>query len=117
MSIFSSMVVFDASPKLPQVAGKSAAKKNIEMLVAPRVRMFRAPDRFDAAKMFAVACSVAAENDHDAAIVIARTPEPVALMIANRFRQTEPRPKEIDRARLTVAVRENCRPRLFFRRK
>src|SRR5881398_1920923 len=76
------------------------------MLVAPRVPMFRATCRFDAAEIFAVA----------AAVVIARTPEPKALMIGNRFWQAESRPEEIDRARLTVTVRENCRPRLFFRR-
>src|SRR6266481_8679255 len=87
------------------------------MLVAPRVRMFDPAGRFDALEMFAVAGSIAAENDDDAAIIIARPPKPVALMIANRFRQTESRSEEIDRAGLTVTVRENRRPRLFFRRK
>src|SRR5262249_30334013 len=63
---------------------------------------------------FAVTASVAAENNHDCSVVIARTPNPVGLMIANRFRQTEPRPEVIDRARFAEVVRENGGARLFF---
>src|ERR1051325_7628552 len=86
------------------------------MFVAPRVRMFDSTGGLHALEMFAVAGPIAAENNHDAAVVIARTPKPVALMIANRFRQTEPRPKEIDRVSLAIAVGENRRARLFFAR-
>src|SRR2546430_1956454 len=87
------------------------------MLVAPRVRMRGATDRLNAAEMFAVAGAVTAENDHDAAVVSARSPEPVALMITNRFWQTESRSEEVDRARLAVTVRKNRGPRLFLSRK
>src|SRR5437667_1898194 len=89
MSIFSLVVAFDFRPGLLQIASEAAADENIEMLVAPRVRMFDVASRFDALEMFAVAGAVAAENDHDAAVVIARAPNPVGLMIADRFRQTE----------------------------
>src|SRR3989442_244903 len=117
MSIFSSVVVLDLVPSASQIASESAAEKNIEMLVAARVRMFRATNYCDAAEMFAVAGAVTPENNHDAAVIIARTPKPVALMIANRFRQTKSWSEEIDRARLTVTVCKNCRPHLLFRRK
>src|SRR2546421_10690361 len=87
------------------------------MLVAPRVRMRGATDRLNASEMFAVAGAVTAKNDHDAAVVSARSPEPVALMITNRFWQTELRSEEVDRARLAVTVRKNRGPRLFLSRK
>src|ERR1700731_2385871 len=87
------------------------------MLVAPRVRMLGATDRLHTPEVFAVTGAVTAENDHDAAVIIARPPQPVALMITNRFRQTESRSEEIDRARLAVAVRKNRGPRMFLSRK
>src|SRR5262249_7493230 len=117
MSIFSSVVFFHFRPCLSQIAGESATKKNVKMLVAPRVRMLNVTDGLDTLKMFAVTASVAAENNHDCSVVIARTPNPVGLMIANRFRQTEPRPEVIDRARFAEVVRENGGARLFFGRK
>ena len=116
-SIFSSVVFFHFGPGLPQISGESAAEENIEMLVAPRVRMFGMTCDFDALKMFAIAGPIATENDYDASIIIPRAPQPVALMIANRFRQTKPRTEEIDRARFTVIVRENRGVFLFLGRK
>jgi len=87
------------------------------MLVASRVPMFRAPGRLHASEMLAVTSPVTPKNNHDTAVVIARPPKPVTLMVTNRFRQTESRPEEIDRAGLTVTIRENCCPRLFLGRK
>src|SRR5437868_14847910 len=96
MSIFSSVVFFHFRPCFSKIAGESATQENIEMLVAPRVRMFDAASRFHALEMFAIAAAVAAENDDNAPVVIARSPEPVALMIANRFRQSELRTEEVE---------------------
>ena len=107
MSIFSLVVAFNFRPGLAQIASESAAEKNIEMLVAARVRMLDVAGRFDAAKMFAVAGAVTPENNHRAAVVIAGPPNPVGLMIADRFRQTESRSEEIDRAGFAEVVREN----------
>src|SRR5207248_5580828 len=104
MSIFSLVVAFDFRPGLSQIASEPAADENIEMFVAPRVRMFDVAGSFDAAKMLAVAGAVAAENDHGAAVVIARAPNPVTLMIADRFRKTEPWSEEIDRAGFAEVV-------------
>src|SRR5947209_4401318 len=87
------------------------------MLVAPRVRMFDPPDRFDAPEVFAVASPVASEHDHETAVVIARAPKPVALMITDRFRQTEVGPEEIDRTRFAIVVGENRGARALLRRK
>ena len=84
------------------------------MLVAPRVRMFGMTRDFDTLEVFAIACSIAPENDNDTTVVIARTPPPKCLMIGDRFGQTERWAKVIDRAGLTVAVCKNCRARLFF---
>src|SRR3954469_11947 len=57
--------------------------------------------------MLAVPFPVAAQDDHAFASVIARTPEPVALVIADRFRQSVLLAEEIDRTRLAVAVGED----------
>src|ERR1700730_14164725 len=116
MSIFSLVVFLHFHPGRSQIAGKPAAEKNIEVLVPARVRMFGANAPFDTLKMFAVASSIAAEHNRDAAVVIARTPEPVALMIADRFRQTETRPEEIDRAGFAIIIREDRGSLLFFGR-
>src|SRR2546430_7037962 len=87
------------------------------MLAARGVGRRGAPARLNAGEMFAVAGAVPAKNDHDAAVVSARSPEPVALMITNRFWQTESRSEEIDRTRLAITVRKNRGPRLFLSRK
>src|SRR6266446_99242 len=79
--------------------------------------MIGVPDDFHAAEMLAIAGAVAAKHDHALAGVIARAPKPVALMIANRFRQPVLRAEEIDRASLAVTVREDCSPRALLGRK
>src|SRR4029077_1128900 len=114
---FSSVVFFHSRPRGPQIAGKSATQENIEVLVAARVGMLDMTSDFDTLEMFAVTAAIAPENNHDAAVVIARAPEPVALMITDRFRQTESRPEEIDRTSLTITIGENRDARLVLRRK
>ena len=76
------------------------AKKNIEVFVTPRIGMRGAADRIDPREVLAIARAVAAKHDHAFAGVVARPPKPVALMIADRFRQPIFFPEEIDRARL-----------------
>src|SRR5205085_11994631 len=71
--------------------------------------MIGAADRFHGREMFAVSSPVASENDHAFAGVIARTPKPIALMVADCFGQAVLLSKEIDRAGLAVAIREDCR--------
>src|SRR5438876_76459 len=74
-------------------------------------------DGFHAGETFAVAGAVAAENDDAFAGVIARTPKPIVLVIADRLRQPIFPAEEIDRARLAVTVGEDRRLRALFRRK
>ena len=83
MSIFSSVLFFHLAPGALQIASEFAAEENIEMFVATRVRMLDVANRLDAAKMFAVACAIAAEHDDAAAIVTARALQPVALMVVS----------------------------------
>src|SRR5690349_15096746 len=79
--------------------------------------MFDMTDCFDAPEMLAIAASIAPQNNHDATIVIAWTPQPIALMIADRFRQSEPGTEEIDRTGFAIVVRENRGRGLFVGRK
>src|SRR5207237_5653305 len=76
-----------------------------------------AADCFHAREMFPVPGAVTAQNDDAFTRVIAWAPEPVALMAADRFRQPVLLPEKIDRAGLTVAVREDRRLRALLRRK
>src|SRR5947208_12519498 len=87
------------------------------MLVATRVGMIGAAHCFYRREMLPVTFAVAPKNDHAFAGVIARSPEPVALVIADRFRQPVLLPEEIDRPSLAVAVREDCRLRALLGRK
>src|ERR1700730_1271329 len=95
------------SPGFSQIASKSATEKNIEMFVAPRIRMLGAPNNFHAREMFAIASAVTAQDNDSAAVIIARPPQPVALMIANRLGQTQARSEKIDRAGLAVTIGED----------
>src|SRR5947208_14438349 len=79
--------------------------------------MSGAADCFHAREMFAVPGAVTAQNDDAFARVTAWAPEPVALMVADRFRQSVFLAEEIDRAGLTVTIREDRRPRALLRRK
>src|SRR5437868_834722 len=79
--------------------------------------MIGAACHLHASKVFAVACAVAAEDDDALAGVIARSPKPIALMIADRFRKSVLLPEEIDRAGLAVTICENRRDRALLRRK
>src|SRR2546423_10164016 len=117
MSIFSSVVFLHFLPSFSQIARKAATKKNVEVLVAPRVPMFDVAHCLHALKMFAIAGTITAENYDNAAVVLSRATEPVTLMITNCFRQTESRPEEIDRSRFAIIVCENRGARLFFGRK
>src|ERR1035437_2098034 len=64
-----------------------------------------------------VALVAFAQNDHAFARKLARSPDPVVLVIANSFRQAIFRPEEIDGAGIAVIVGENRGLALFFRRK
>src|SRR5690242_11874586 len=77
------------------------------MLVEPRVRMLRAAGSFDGGEMFAISATVAAQHDNGLTGVIARAPIPIALMPADGFLQAVSGAKEIDCARLAVAVRKD----------
>src|SRR4051812_32004887 len=71
--------------------------------------MIRAPGDFHAGEMFAIPFPITTENDDAFAGVIARAPQPIALVITDRFGQTIFLAEEIDRASLAVAVGENRR--------
>src|SRR5436190_19095330 len=79
------------------------------MLVEPRVRMLRAAGCFDGGEMFAISAAVAAEHDNCLTGVTARAPIPITLVTTDGLRQAVSGTKEIDCARLAVAVRENGR--------
>src|SRR5256885_15431562 len=74
-------------------------------------------DGFDASEVFPVAGPVAPENDDAFTGVIARAPLPIAWMTADRFRQPVLLAEQIDRACLSVVVREDRCPRALFGRK
>src|SRR5437764_2944780 len=69
--------------------------------------MIGTTDCFHGREMFAISSPVASENDHAFAGVIARTPKPIALMVADRFGQAVLLAKEIDRAGLAVTISED----------
>jgi hypothetical protein len=52
---------------------------------------------FDAFEMFAIAAAVAAQDDHCAAVVIARSPHPVLVMLPDGLQQAVARTVKIDR--------------------
>src|SRR5438105_14988224 len=79
--------------------------------------MIGAADCFHGREMFAVSSPVASENDHAFAGVIARTPKPIALMVADRFGQAVLLAKEIDRAGLAITVGEDRGLRALVGRK
>src|SRR5205085_6780812 len=79
--------------------------------------MIGAADCFHGREMFAVSSPVASENDHAFAGVIARTPKPIALMVADRFGQAVPLAKEIDRAGLAITISEDRDLRALVGRK
>src|SRR5215467_2490840 len=87
------------------------------MFVATSIRMLRATCRIYRLKMLAVPSAVATENNDDITGILTRPPEPIALMIADGFRQSIFRTKEIYRASFSVIVRENGRPRTLVRGK
>src|ERR1051326_6571058 len=116
-SMFSSVVFFHLRPGGFQIAGEAAAEENIEVLVAARVRMVNMTDRFNAAEMFTITAAGAPKNDHTLSIEISRAPQPISLVVADRLRQTEARPEEVDRAGLSVVVRKNRGARALIRRK
>ena len=95
---------------------QAAAEEYLEVLVTTRVGMIGATSRFDSFEVLAVAFPVAAQHDHNRAGVVARAPVPVVLVIADGFRQSILWTKEIYRARLAVAVGEDCRLGTFLRR-
>src|ERR1700736_777543 len=104
MAILSLIELLHLAPGPAQIAHEAATQKDIEVFVTSRVRMFGPARHFHAREMFPVAGPVAAEHDHVPAIVIPRAPQPIALMIADRFRQTKARAEEIDRTSLAVTV-------------
>src|SRR2546423_5297789 len=69
----------------------------------------------DAAKVFAVATSAAAQHDHDVPGVIARTPIPVSLVIADGLGQGVLRAEIIDGARLAITVGKDGGTRALLR--
>src|SRR5438270_12957500 len=79
--------------------------------------MIGAADCFHGREMFAVASPVASENNHAFAGIIARTPKPIALMVADRFGQAVLLAKKIDRAGLAITISEDRRLRALLRRK
>src|SRR4029077_1810652 len=109
--------VLESRPNFSQIVHQSTTKKDLKMLVAPRVRMLGQTGCFDAPEMFAIPRAVATKNNHGAAIVIARAPEPVTLMIANGLGQTETRSEEIDRPGLTITVGKDGRAGALVRGK
>ena len=73
-------------PDLRQRLVQSLAEKYLEMFVATGIGMIGFSHGFDARKMFAIAGAVAPQHNHTLACIFPRTPIPIGLMIADRFR-------------------------------
>src|SRR5215472_15646738 len=71
---------------------------------------------FDALKMLAVAGSVTAQHDHGASGIVAWTPDPIAIVPADRGRQPVASTVEVYGRGLAPAVAENRCARSLFRR-
>src|ERR1700736_2404264 len=104
MAILSLIELLHLAPGPTQIAHEAATQKDIEVFVTSRVRMFGPARHFHAREMFPVAGPLAAEPDQAAGIVITRAPQPIAFMIADRFRQAKAGAEEIDRPSLAVTV-------------
>src|ERR1051326_4801316 len=74
-------------PDIFQVRLKSTAKINVKVFITTSVGMFHMSNRFNALEVFAIAASVAAQDDHCAAVIVARTPDPVAVVLTDGLRQ------------------------------
>src|SRR5262249_51332601 len=102
-----SVVRLHLRPNLLQIEPRPTAQPDGEVLIAARVRMLQLSGRLDPLKMFAVAAAVAAQNDHRAAVVLARTPQPVVVVLADGLGQTVARSIKIHCCGLTPAVAED----------
>src|SRR5512138_3741709 len=71
----------------------------------------------NAFEMLTVTSAVTAENDHRFTGILSRSPQPIALMIADGFWQSILGTEEINRAGLAVTVRKDCCPGTLLGRK
>src|SRR5690349_21438151 len=101
-------------PNRFEVQGESPAEQNWEPLIASRVRVLNLSYNFDAFEMLAISGAVAAQDDHGAAVVIARSPIPVALVIAYRFGKSIFGTEEVDGPGFTVIIGEYHRACALF---
>src|SRR5438874_13623102 len=91
-----SIPVFHLRPRLLQIEDESTAKKNREPFVATRIRVLCPAHNLHTLEVFAIAASIAAEDNHGATVIIAWSPIPISLVIADRFGKAVLRPEEID---------------------
>src|SRR5215472_18793551 len=111
-----SVVALQPWPNGLQIELWSAAEPDRVVLVAPRVGMLHASGSLDRLKMFAVAPAIAVQDDHGTAIILARPPNPVAVVLADSLGQTVPGTVEIDGRRRSPTVAEDRRTRLLLSR-
>src|SRR6266496_1277184 len=81
------------------------------MLIRARIWMIRVARHFNSFEVLAVAFAVAAQDNDYLPSVVARSPVPVVLVIADCFGQSILWSKVVYGACLPVAIREDCRPR------
>src|ERR1035441_9532028 len=99
-----------SGPCLAEVQFQPAAEIDVESLVATGIRMPDMSGLFDGGEVPPVAVAVAAQYDDNVAGVTARTPQPVAVVVADCPGKPVLRSKEVHRRGLTPAIREDRGP-------
>src|SRR5260370_23813815 len=94
----SSVPVLQLRPQFLQRLLEPSAIEHVEMLVRHRVWVVHARDLLHAHKQLLEALLAIIHDDHTFARVIARSPQEIALVTADRPRQSTPQPEEADRA-------------------
>src|SRR5215831_1547819 len=112
----SSVPVLQLRPQFLQRLLEPSAIEHVAMLVRHRVWVVHARDLLHAYKQLLEALLAIIHEDHTFASVIARSPEEIALVTADRPRQSIFRPEEIDRAGLAIVLDKDRRLRSNIRR-
>ena len=107
----SSVPVLHLRPQFLQRLLEPSAIEHVGMLVRHRVWVVHARDLLHARKQLLEALLAIIHDDHTFARVIARSPEEIALVTADRPRQSIFRPEEIDRAGLAIVLDKDRRLR------
>src|SRR5215472_1133106 len=78
-----SIIQLQLGPNFLQIEPGSAAEPDGVVFVATRIWMLHASDGLHRRKMIAIPSPVALQDDHDLAGVVARSPQPIAVVLAD----------------------------------